>query len=438
MFRHALAFAVLLSSLVQIPVFAAEVPVLGDRARFSDLPKTPQSNVTSYDARIDAITLNPTVSGATLDLYSPTTGQQLTIDLPAANWKGPLPNHRYRYVARGNPTIKILMVHGRMLKISLKGTGSYDLNGVPQGTLAIRLSIGSTRYCTVFGGTITRDDGLRFIARKAPAPASCPIAPNDLCAGVVCTALDSCHDVGVCDPGTGLCSNPVKPDNTSCDADGTACTQNDTCQAGSCTAGAPVTCSPIDACHVSGTCNPATGTCSVGAEISCNDGNVCTADSCDPVSGCQNPLPGCDDGNACTDDGPCDPISGCLNTPRSCDDDNLRTVDTCDEETGCANTPAVTCDPGYGCNPGTGACERVLSCGVGRGGSPGSPSNTGQYSFGSYPTRSQCQAACNANPICECIVYSDTSTICSLHTKTCPAIRTPGTALLYFDKGCSL
>jgi len=36
--------------------------------------------------------------------------------------------------------------------------------------------------------------------------------------------LDACHDAGVCDPSTGMCSNPAKPDNSPCD-DGDLCTQ---------------------------------------------------------------------------------------------------------------------------------------------------------------------------------------------------------------------
>ena len=32
----------------------------------------------------------------------------------------------------------------------------------------------------------------------------------DLCDGVVCTALDECHEVGECRPVSGLCTNPVK------------------------------------------------------------------------------------------------------------------------------------------------------------------------------------------------------------------------------------
>eukprot|EP00755_Sulcionema_specki_P018497 Sspe_Gene.67030::Locus_39573_Transcript_1_1_Confidence_1.000_Length_998::g.67030::m.67030 len=56
---------------------------------------------------------------------------------------------------------------------------------------------------------------------------------SDLCAGKVCTAINDCHTVGVCDPQTGWCSNPVKPDNTTCD-DGDAQTAQDKCTAGVC------------------------------------------------------------------------------------------------------------------------------------------------------------------------------------------------------------
>ncbi len=54
---------------------------------------------------------------------------------------------------------------------------------------------------------------------------------------VVCSAVDQCHGAGVCDPGTGLCSNPALSDGTPCD-DGDAGTQADGCIAGVCRGGA--------------------------------------------------------------------------------------------------------------------------------------------------------------------------------------------------------
>src|SRR5204862_252298 len=82
-----------------------------------------------------------------------------------------------------------------------------------------------------------------------------------LCAGtnpVTCAPADQCHDAGTCDPATGTCSNPAKPDGTACN-DGNACTRTDTCQAGLCSGTNPVTCAPADQCHDAGTCDPEAG-----------------------------------------------------------------------------------------------------------------------------------------------------------------------------------
>ena len=67
-------------------------------------------------------------------------------------------------------------------------------------------------------------------------------------------------NVGVCDPSTGVCSTPALADGTACN-DGNACTQVDTCQAGVCVGHNPVVCAPSDQCHVAGVCNVGTGVC---------------------------------------------------------------------------------------------------------------------------------------------------------------------------------
>src|SRR5436189_94091 len=96
-------------------------------------------------------------------------------------------------------------------------------------------------------------------ARPAPAPARIPTpaqprtngTPWDdnsactrtdtceagTCTGtnpVSCTVQYQCHDVGTCNPSTGTCSNPAKPNGATCDDDN-ACTRTDACQAGICT-----------------------------------------------------------------------------------------------------------------------------------------------------------------------------------------------------------
>src|SRR5262249_55588988 len=96
---------------------------------------------------------------------------------------------------------------------------------------------------------------------------------------VVCTASDQCHLAGTCDPSSGACSNPAKPDGTACN-DGNACTQTDACQAGACIGGNPVVCTALDQCHAAGTCDPSSGLCSNPlAECSVvTDSSLCTFD----------------------------------------------------------------------------------------------------------------------------------------------------------------
>src|SRR5262249_21030855 len=89
-----------------------------------------------------------------------------------------------------------------------------------------------------------------------------PRTENDRCtsgvcggAASVCTPSDRCHSSGTCAPATGLCTNPPVPDGRACFA-GNPCTTGDTCQGGACVPGAPVTCTALDSCHVAGTCDP--------------------------------------------------------------------------------------------------------------------------------------------------------------------------------------
>jgi len=98
---------------------------------------------------------------------------------------------------------------------------------------------------------------------------------NCLGCGVSCDDANPCT-ADSCDAATGCKHTPVA-NGTTC-SDGNACTQADTCQAGACTAGSPVTCSATDQCHAAGVCEPATGACSnppQPAGSTCSGSNVC-------------------------------------------------------------------------------------------------------------------------------------------------------------------
>ena len=93
-----------------------------------------------------------------------------------------------------------------------------------------------------------------------------------------CTAMDDCHFAGTCDPTTGVCSNPARPDNTGCD-DSDLCTQSDLCLLGICVGGDDVVCTPSNDCHSAGECDPNTGACSnpvLDNGTDCDDGDGCT------------------------------------------------------------------------------------------------------------------------------------------------------------------
>ncbi|MBW2389094.1 MAG: hypothetical protein JRG89_11740, partial [Deltaproteobacteria bacterium] len=177
----------------------------------------------------------------------------------------------------------------------------------------------------------------------------------------------------------------------SCD-DGDLCTTTDSCSAGACVAGAPLdvddgnlctddscdpltgavyadntapcddgsVCSTIDAC--SG------GTCVGGAPLDVDDGNLCTDDSCDPVLGgvyVDNTV-SCDDGNACTTADACSAGACVAGAPLGVDDGNVCTDDSCDPATG-----AVYVNNAASCEDGS-ACTTADSCSAGAcvGGAP--------------------------------------------------------------------
>jgi hypothetical protein len=92
------------------------------------------------------------------------------------------------------------------------------------------------------------------------------------------------YSLGGCTSTAAAVPVTVIADGASC-SDGNACTQTDTCQAGTCVGANPVLCAPGDQCNDAGVCNPATGVCSPAAAkpdgTLCDDGAACTTgDAC--------------------------------------------------------------------------------------------------------------------------------------------------------------
>src|SRR5439155_517578 len=147
---------------------------------------------------------------------------------------------------------------------------------------------------------------------------------------VTCAPADQCHDAGTCDPATGACSNPAKPDGAACN-DGNACTRSGACQATLGAGANPITSAPGDQKHDRRTCDPATGACSNPRNpdgAAANDGNARTRPDARPawVCGGTNPVT-CAPADQCHDAGACDPATGACSNPAkpdgaACNDGN--------------------------------------------------------------------------------------------------------------------
>ena len=252
---------------------------------------------------------------------------------------------------------------------------------------------------------------------------------------VICTALDQCHDAGACNPATGACTNPAKPDGTAC-SDGNACTQTDTCQAGACTGANPVICTAQDQCHDAGACNPATGACTNPAKpdgTACSDGNACTQTDTCQSGACAGANPvACTALDQCHDAGACNPATGACTNPAkpdgtACSDGNACTqTDTC-QSGACAGANPVVCtaldqchDAGT-CNPATGACSN-----------PAKPDGTACSDGNACTQTDTCQsgACAGANPVvCTALDQCHDAGACNPATGACSNPAKPdGTA----------
>jgi len=146
------------------------------------------------------------------------------------------------------------------------------MTGAVQGHTATLLANGMVLAAGGVNGTTTLSSAQLYDVTQGNACSSTSQCNSGFCVGGVCcntSCTDQCTScnlsglAGVCSP---------KANGTSC-TDGNACTLTDTCQAGTCAGGSPKTCTPLDACHVAGTCDSTSGICSnpVGPDkVGCN------------------------------------------------------------------------------------------------------------------------------------------------------------------------
>ena len=226
---------------------------------------------------------------------------------------------------------------------------------------------------------------------------------------VPCNDGNGCT-LDACDPETGTCKFGTAPKGTPCD-DGTKCTYADHCEAGACVAfSSPNGCDDKLPCTFD-LCDPKTGYCqhvsvancaaTCKTSTACEDANLCTVDTCQAGVCTFSPLTGtscvdgqpclgydtcangtcvggtifvCDDGNGCTAD-TCDTGGSCnhvtLPNFATCSDDNACTLDDICWLKSCTAGPSETCDDGLPCTMNyceykTGGCKVALhpTCGL--------------------------------------------------------------------------
>lgn len=160
-----------------IPQPEADIPVAGSRMRLADSPHPEgrRNLVALLDAAIDLRGVDPRITGATVRIGRP-GGPETVLPLPASGWAltGNAPRIDFKYKSSTGPIRAARLLDGRSIRFTATGADALALAGTPQGAVGIVLTIGDVRFCGLFGGTIRRDDGTVFLARRAPAPTQCP------------------------------------------------------------------------------------------------------------------------------------------------------------------------------------------------------------------------------------------------------------------------
>ena len=325
---------------------AIDVPLAGFRMKLADSPhpRGRRNLVEFHDAALTLGTADPTVTGAMVSIGRIGSGSTTVLQLPASGWSrsGNGQPAVYKYKSRTGEVRSARLIDKRSLRISARGEGSYALGGIPQGSVGVIVAVGDARFCGVFGGAITKDDGTRFLARNAGPPAACP--------GFAATTTTTTEA-----PTTTTAAPTTTTSSTTTTSETTTTT----------TTSLPAICGDgnlggTEECDDGNTfpCDGCSATCQI--ETPCDDQNACTDDSCDrSTGGCRFVLKNCDDQNACTDDS-CSPLNGCQNLPRDCDDQNVCTVDSCDPQTGGCRYVPRNCDDGVPCTDDS--CSSEIGC----------------------------------------------------------------------------
>jgi YVTN family beta-propeller protein len=130
---------------------------------------------------------DPTTGGAILTVYrAGPGGGTVVLGLSASRWtalgSGPGAGYQYRDAQRVDGPITMVKLRNGKLTVKGKGGGLYQLDGAPQGTMALRLRLGTAvELCAAAPAAApagSNDTTARFLgAKRTPPPDPCPAVP---------------------------------------------------------------------------------------------------------------------------------------------------------------------------------------------------------------------------------------------------------------------
>ena len=188
----------LLFGMSAAPALATDTTVTGRKLLIKDFTRPGQADRKVVFVSRDPIVVpaapgsagDPTLNGGSLDVHNTAgSGDSTTLALPAGNWvlKGD-DVYLYRELVKNPPTqeyrIKVIVRSGHVRGFVRDERGSlisYTLDEPTQGSVGVRVATGADRHCLDFGGIVVADTLAfagsayrgRFIAKDAPAPATC-------------------------------------------------------------------------------------------------------------------------------------------------------------------------------------------------------------------------------------------------------------------------
>jgi len=189
---------------------ALDIPVSGKKLAASASQTTASKrklSAVAVDAAIAVPFPDPTAGASLFVFASNLDGQcRATIELPAANWTslendGAQRGWRYKDPTGSAGGIVKLQIQAGKIVLAAKGANfPCDLSASAQALpLALTLTVGETRYCAAFGGTVPTNRTGKLKAKNAPAPGAC-VDSDDLTGAT----LNLLHGLS-CPGGTAFC-----------------------------------------------------------------------------------------------------------------------------------------------------------------------------------------------------------------------------------------